>query len=256
MMTDTNYDPLRFSTIAHRNHRYLSPLSQQKADELVSSLASNLSADDVVLDAGCGKAALLRDVLRMSPALGVGVDINQSFLDEARTEFLRELPADSRLTLINAPLLDHPRPDGGYAAILCIGSTHAFGSFEECLRVSANWLRPNGLLLVAEGFWKQSPSQDYLDVLGGTTDEFVSHAQNSERARASGFNVLRTATSSDDEWDEYEGRYCAAMMQYLATHPDDPDAKAFTTRMQTWHSAYLKWGRSTLGFGYYLLLKP
>jgi SAM-dependent methyltransferase len=255
-MTNTNHDPFRFFTIAHRNHHYLSPLSRHKAHELVQSLVSNFSDDDVVLDAGCGKAALLRDVLRMSPARGVGVDINQRFLDEARAAFRQECPADSRLSLINVPLLEHPRPNGGYAAILCVGSTHAFGSFEECLRVSSEWLKPNGRLLVAEGYWKQPPSQNYLDVLRGTADEFVCHAENAERAIALGYDLLRTATSSDDEWDEYEGEYCNAMMQYLAANPDDPDAREFSERMQSWHKAYLKWGRTTLGFGYYLLSRP
>jgi SAM-dependent methyltransferase len=254
-MADTNNDPFRFSTIAHRNHHYLSPLSLHKARELARSLVSHCCAEDVVLDAGCGKAALLRDVLRMSPAHGIGVDINQRFLDEARAAFRQEPPVDSRLSLINAPLLEHLRPDGGYAAILCVGSTHAFGSFEECLRVSSGWLKPNGRLLIGEGFWKQPPSQSYLDALNGTADEFVSHAENAERASAWGYNVLRTATSSDDEWDEYEGKYCDAMMQFVAAHPDDPDARAFSERMQAWHKAYLKWGRATLGFGYYLLSK-
>ena len=52
---------------------------------------------------------------------------------------------------------------------------------------------------------------------------------------------------------EYEGEYCSAMMQYLASHPDDPDLAEFSLRMQRWHQAYLDWGRVTLGFGYYLL---
>jgi SAM-dependent methyltransferase len=252
-MTNTNYDPLCFSTIAHSNHRYLSPLSQKKAHELLHSFVANFSADDIVLDAGCGKAALLRDVLHLSPARGVGVDINQSFLDEARAAFQQEFPNDSRLSLINAPLLEHTRPEDGYAAILCVGSTHAFGSFEECLRVAFDWLKPNGRLLVAEGYWRQSPAQGYLDAINGTADEFVSHAENAQRARALGYNLLRTATSSEDEWDEYEGRYCDAMMQYLATNPDDPDSATFLKRMQDLHSSYLHWGRATLGFGYYLL---
>jgi SAM-dependent methyltransferase len=255
-MTTAKYDPFRFSTIAHSDHRYLSPLSRRKARELVRSLIANFSAEDVVLDAGCGKAALLRDVLRISPARGVGVDINQSFLDEARAAFTHDFPNDARLSLVNAPLLEHTRPAGGYAAILCVGSTHAFGSFEECLRVAFDWLKPNGRLLVAEGYWKQPPSQSYLDVLSGTADEFVSHAENAGRASVSGYNLLRTATSSDDEWDEYEGRYCNAMMQYLAANPADPDAREFSERMQNWHEAYLKWGRATLGFGYYLLSRP
>ncbi|MGH8782398.1 SAM-dependent methyltransferase [Paraburkholderia sp.] len=255
-MSDTNHDPFRFSTIAHRNHHYLSPLSRGKAHELLQSLTSNLSAGDIVLDAGCGKAALLRDVLQMSPVRGVGVDINQRFLDEARALYQRDAPGDPRLSLINSPLLDHVRPSGSYAAILCVGSTQAFGSFEACLRVAFDWLKPNGRLLVAEGFWKQPPSQDYLDVLGATADEFVTHAENAGRARACGYHLLRTATSSDDEWDEYEGKYCDAMMRYLATHPDDPDAERFSNRMQQWHGAYLRWGRATLGFGYYLLARP
>jgi hypothetical protein len=62
-------------------------------------------------------------------------------------------------------------------------------------------------------------------------------------------------SSSGDEWDEYEGRYCDAMMRYLATHPDDPDSAKFLKRMQDWHSSYLQWGRATLGFGYYLLVR-
>jgi SAM-dependent methyltransferase len=252
-MTNTNDDPFRFSTIAHSNHRYLSPLSRDKAHELLRSFVANFSVNDIVLDAGCGKAALLRDVLRMTPAHGVGVDINQSFLLEARAAFQEDLPNDSRLSLINTPLLEHRRPEGGYAAILCVGSTQAFGSFEECLRVAFNWLKPNGRLLVGEGYWKQPPSQDYLKAIGGAADEFLSHAENALRASALGYNLLRTATSSNDEWDEYEGKYCDAMMQYVASNPDDPDAAKFAKRMQDWHRSYLQWGRSTLGFGYYLL---
>lgn len=108
-MATAKYDPFRFSTIAHSDHRYLSPLSRRKARELVRSLIANFSAEDVVLDAGCGKAALLRDVLRISPARGVGVDINQSFLDEAQAAFNQDFPNDARLSLVNAPLLEHTR---------------------------------------------------------------------------------------------------------------------------------------------------
>jgi SAM-dependent methyltransferase len=251
-MSDTGSSPFRFSTIAHGNHRYLSPLSAEKAKGLIRALTSGLSSADVILDAGCGKAALLRDALEASPAHGVGVDINQSFLDEARA-LCRDA---ARLTLINCPLLEHDRPRQSYAAIICVGSTHAFGSLEACLQTSFDWLRPGGRLLVADGYWKQEPCQEYLDVLQGARDEFTSHAGNAERARSHGYLVLRTATSNDDEWDEYEGEYCNAMMQYLASHPDDPDREAFSARIQRWHRAYLDWGRDTLGFGYYLLARP
>jgi SAM-dependent methyltransferase len=252
-MAGTYSDPFRFSTIAHRDHHYLSPLSPSKAQQLLSSLGDGLASHDVVLDAGCGKAALLRELLDLCPARGVGVDINPAFLDHARLEWAG--PAD-RLQLLNCPLLKHSRAAKAYTAVLCVGSVHAFGSFGECMRTCFEWLKPGGRLLVADGYWKQPPSTGYLEALDGTLDEFSTHADNAQRAQACGYVVLRTTTSNDDEWDEYEGKYCNAMMRYLADHPDDPEGEAFSVRMQNWHLAYLKWGRATLGFGYYLLMKP
>jgi len=252
-MSSTSSNPFRFSTIAHRDHHYLSPLSPSKARQLLGGLCHGLTAHDVVLDAGCGKAALLRELLELCPARGLGVDIKAAFLDHARLEWPG--PAN-RLQLLDCPLLEHPRGVEAYAAVLCIGSVHAFGSFDECLRACFEWLKPGGRLLVADGYWKQQPSTGYLAAINGTLDEFSTHAENAQRAQACGYVVLRTATSNDDEWDEYEGKYCNAMMQHLAEHPDDPEAEAFSVRMQNWHMAYLKWGRATLGFGYYLLMKP
>jgi SAM-dependent methyltransferase len=123
----TSHDLFRFSTIAHSNHRYLSPLSGDKANGLLRSLTSGLSADDFVLDAGCGKGALLRDALKMSPARGVGVDINKHFIDEARELLGDEALDHSRFTLLDCPLLEHNRPTSGYSAIICVGSRISVG---------------------------------------------------------------------------------------------------------------------------------
>ncbi len=83
-----------------------------------------------------------------------------------------------------------------------------------------------------------------------------SHAGNAELARDTGFRVLYTMAASDDEWDEYEGLYCNAVERYVDAHPEDPDSAAMGERIRRWHDAYLRCGRATLGYGYYLLLKP
>jgi hypothetical protein len=46
------------------------------------------------------------------------------------------------------------------------------------------------------------------------------------------------------------------MERYLDANPDDPDSGAMALRIRAWHDAYLRWGRDTLGFGFYVLLKP
>jgi SAM-dependent methyltransferase len=246
-------DPYKFTTIAHADHRYYSPLSSARAAELTRHFA--LAAGDSVLDIGCGRARLLLDVLATHPATGIGVDTNAAFI-ALGTAAARSLDLADRLTLIAKPLADAV-PDGGrYDAIICMGSSQAVGSLRDALRWAEAALVPGGVALFADGYWKLPPSQAYLDVLGATADEMETHAGNAALARDVGFRVLHTMTSNDDEWDEYEGLYCNAIERYVDAHPDDPDSAAMGERIRRWHDAYLRWGRSTLGFGFYFLLKP
>lgn len=253
-MTASFQDQFKYTTIAHSDHRYCCPLSPAKARELIAAL--DLPPNALVLDAGCGKASLLRELLQSVPVRGVGIDINARFLAEAATAWAASNPNDPRLILIESRVEHHPLPTDGYDAIICIGSSHVFGGFERCLATCMQWLKPGGLLLIGEGYWKQPPSDQYLAILGATPDELTSHSQNTQRALARGYKLLISMVSSDDEWDQYEGLYYQAMMRHVKAYPEDPDAAVFGERAQHWHANYLASGKSTLGFGYYLLEKP
>jgi cyclopropane fatty-acyl-phospholipid synthase-like methyltransferase len=246
-------DPFKYTTIAHSGHHYCSPLSAATAARLLAALQLEPAA--VVLDAGCGKAGLLRDLLASQPVCGVGVDINPAFLAEAACAWKASNPGDNRLTLITSQAEQHPLPASGYDAVLCVGSTHALGGYERCLAICRQWLKPGGVLLVGEGYWKRQPSSEYLATLGAAEDELISHAENVARALAQGFTLRLALESSDEEWDRYEHMYCQAVMQYAASHPHDPETPAFRDRARRWHDSYLASGRSTLGFGFYLLEK-
>lgn len=243
----------KYTTIAHGLHRYCSPLSAIKASRLLEAM--DLAEGALVLDAGCGKAALLQELLARKPVRGLGLDINQAFLDAGREAWNALHPGDSRLVLAYESVETHVPLDGGYDAIPCLGASQSFGGNLACLEKSRSWLKERGRLLLGEGYWKREPADAYLSALGATRDEMGSHAENAARAVEFGFNVLLTSTSSDDEWDAYEGLYCRAMVEYVRAHPDDPDAAAFAQRAQDWHRTYLLWGRETLGFGFYLLAR-
>ncbi|QEL56828.1 class I SAM-dependent methyltransferase [Chromobacterium paludis] len=251
-MSTPEHDPFRFTTLAHADHDYLSPLSRTRAAGLLRGLTQGLSASDLILDAGCGKAALLRDALSISPARGLGIDLNPAFLDEARAAF----PDASRLALVKRPVLEQPRPPAGYAAMLCVGSSQVFGSFDDCLRIAFDWLKPGGRLLLGDCYWKKRPAPEFLAALGGGEDDFGTHEQNAARARAHGYRLLQAAICGEEEWDAYEDGYYNAMMRYLARHPQAPEHEAFAERMRRWRQIYLNWGRDTLGFGCYLLERP
>ncbi len=245
---------LKSTTIGHADHLFLSPLSEAKADWLISLLDPPENA--VVLDIGCGKAGFLRRLLRQRLTLrGIGVDTNPAFIaaaaEAAATEGLAE-----RLTLKaqSAEALLQGRP--AIDILLCFGASQALGDFEGLIGAARRTLRPGGLLLVGEGFWQRPPQAEYLRVLGATPDELSDHAGNAARLRANGFDILATSQASRDEWDHYEGLYCRAKTLWARTHPTDPDAAQILAAAQAWHDAYLHWGRETLGFGWYLAAAP
>lgn len=246
-------EPLKFTTIAHRDHRFCSPVSSAKADELVALF--NLRAEERVIDVGCSKAEWLIRLVERRGVHGVGVDTNERFLEEARQQAATRIPA-GRLELHHLPMAEFDAGEGVYGAAICIGSSHAFGDHRSALWSLANLARPGGLVLLGEGYWKQPPASQYLALLGAEPSDYRSHAGNVLAGLENGLIPLYSCVSNDDEWDRYEGLYALSIERHIAEHPDDPDADEMRDRIGSWREAYLRWGRDTLGFGFYLFRKP
>jgi hypothetical protein len=69
-------------------------------------------------------------------------------------------------------------------------------------------------------------------------------------------NQLYSTVSNNDEWDYYEGLYNRPVERYAFTHPNDPDTPAMQQHIRKRYEMYLQQGRKTLGFGFYLFMKP
>jgi hypothetical protein len=117
-------------------------------------------------------------------------------------------------------------------------------------------VRPGGHILVGQGYWRQPPSQAYLDFLGASPDDYATHADTFRKGAEAGLRPLYAAVSNQDEWDHYEGLYARAVERYIHANPTDRDRTALRTRIAQWREGYLTWGRETLGFGWYLFLRP
>ena len=246
-------EPQKFTTIAHQDHRFCCPVSAAKAAELVEAL--ELRASDRVIDVGCGKAEWLIRLVERYDVHAIGVDTNSQFLEEARRQAGARI-RPGRLELHHLAMTDFAAGDGVYAASICIGSSHAFGDHRSALWGLANLTRPGGLILLGEGYWKQPPTSQYLAFLGAELSDFRTHAGNVLAGLENGLTPLYSCVSSDDEWDRYEGLYSRAVDRHLGNHPNDPDVDELRDRIGSWREAYLRWGRDTFGFGFYLFRKP
>lgn len=250
--TATLTDQLRFTTIAHRDHVFLNPLSGPKVDQVLSML--ELPHGARVLDVGCGKGEMLVRLAGRWGARGVGLDPNPVFLADARRRAEARAP-QAGLAFHEQPACDFPAEPGSFDAALCVGSTEAYGGYRHALRALAGVVRPHGRILVGERFWRRHPHPDYLEILGLGLDDLLDHPRNVRAGEEAGLVPICTAVSTEDEWNRYEGLYARAVEEHAGGHPEDPEAEAMWRRIRRHREAYEHWGRDTLGFGLYVFQK-
>jgi len=236
---------------------YNSPLSSTKAQRLIEVIASD--APQRVIDVGCGRGTLLCQIIAATGAQGVGIDIDATAIAAARHKAAQQNLSD-RCRFDVVDIQSAARLDDGFDLALCIGSTHAFamgsGAFEAALRGLRALVRPGGCLLIGEGYWKQTPADAYLALLGDTPGVYRSHAENVSFAEAQGLIPLYALVSNQDEWDDFEWSHRLRTERLAARHPDDPRWAERRARSRRWREGYLRWGRSTMGFGWYLFQVP
>lgn len=242
-------DPFRWTTIAHGDRSLLGPFGAAMVAGMLGALER---PPGTVLDVGCGRGAMLVGAMVRFEAAGVGVEPNPHFAAHARA--LAEASGVAPSLTLHAcryepSLLGRQR----FGLAMCVGATGAFDGYAGALASLRDLVTPNGHALIGEGYWRQPPSPEYLEVLGAAPDEMTGEPETRAAAERAGWRVVRAHLSSTNEWDGYEDAYAGAMAEWLGANPADPDAPAFRERLARWRDGYLRWGRDTLGFATYLL---
>ena len=233
------------------------PIGSEKADRLVDTLP--LGPGSRTLDAGCGTGEFLLRVVARHGGHGVGVDRDPKCIEAARqSAAARALAPRCEFHAVDANAFDARR--GAFDAGICIGSTHAFGAgdtaYPNTIERLQYWVRPGGCVLLGEGYWKQQPAPEYLQLLGEPVGIYRDHAGNIAFAEERGLIPLYAAVSSDDEWDHFEWAHLLNIRREAEADPEDPALAARLARSRVWRNGYLRWGRATMGFGAYLFRLP
>ena len=242
-------DPTKFTTIAHRDHTLCNPFLPEKVDRVLELF--DLPPGARALDVGCGKAEMLMRLIELYGCSAVGIDINPTFLTEARAHsFDRGVTAQLELLEQKAEAFEGAK--ASFDAALCVGATHAWGGLATTLEALRSFVKPGGVVLVGEGYWRRKPDAGYLKAIGAKAREYTEHMGNVEAGLAAKLTYLYALVSSEDDFDHYEGLYNRAVESHCLENPADPDVDAMRVRIRAWREAYLRWGRDTLGFGLYL----
>ncbi|MFZ0546240.1 MAG: class I SAM-dependent methyltransferase [Candidatus Promineifilaceae bacterium] len=233
-----------------------SPLSSEKANQIIQLL--DISQNGRILDIGCGTGEFLIRAVEATGANGLGIDMDGDAVSAAQENAAGRLP-DGSYEFQTADIQAASLSAESFDVVICLGSTHAFGSGEaaypNALQGMTALARPGGLLLIGEGYWKRPPAQPYLALIGDPVGIYRTHAENISFAEAQGLIPLYAVVSNDDEWDHFEWSHRMRIEREGVRNPDDPAVAEKVKRSRVWRDGYLRWGRSTMGFGFYLFMK-
>lgn len=223
------------------------PLSQDRAQHLITSL--ELSTGASVVDLGCGNGLFLETLALQHPIKGVGIDKDSDLIQNAKDKWGQQT-SKSDLQFVCADVNDYIGDMPASDVIICIGAEYMFGGYRELLQQAKQHLKPNGILLIGTIYWKQTPADEYLAIMGGKNPNFDLYTT-VQLAYDAGFIPLDVQRSNDDEWDTFESRSSRKHYQTAIKNNDT------VLRQQTWdwQAGYLKWGMTTMGFCYLILQK-
>jgi SAM-dependent methyltransferase len=203
-------------------------------EEAIGLLA--IPAGGTALDVGCGNGEVLARVKRRHDVTTMGIEPSERWASLAR----------ERVDIVHAaPVAEVAPMEAAWDLVVCIASSHAFGTWADALAGLRRLVRPGGRALVGEGFWRRPPTAGFLAALGGTQDELPDRDGLLDGARAAGWEVEDERVASDADWARYEETLIANGERHLAEH----DA----AELRDWvGAARARWehpdGRDTLGF--------
>jgi SAM-dependent methyltransferase len=235
-------DRASLSEVTHAGLPFANPLSEEKVDELIGAMA--LGAGSRVLDVGAGNGEILRRVVARYGVRGIGLDpVAQPGVD-ARTELRR-----ARIEELT---------ERDFDVVLNVAASHAFGTWEEALAGLVGLVRPGGMVLFGEGYWRREPPAAYLEALGGATaDELPPGlAELVAGGERRGLRALQLVVASEDDFDRYEWRLIRNGERAAAQLGDDPDADQLRAWVEQARRRVLgEGGRDTLGFALILFVR-
>jgi len=156
-----------------------------------------------ILDIGCGSGVPTMELARLSNGQIIGLDIDQSLLDELARK-IEEAGLSGRVETLKRSMFELDFPDESFDIIWAEGSISRIG-FESGLKEWRRFLKPNGFLVVH--------------------DEITNITKKLEQIASGGYDLLGHFTLPEDIWwTEYYGPLEKRMNEMRTKHADEPQA--------------------------------
>ncbi|WP_461034118.1 methyltransferase domain-containing protein [Streptomyces mayteni] len=242
----------RVFTIRESGHRIHNPFT---ADQLAAlGRALRLPPEARVLDLASGSGELLCTWARDHLITGTGVDISTAFTASAEAR-AAELGVADRVEFVHGDATGYVAAEPVDVAA-CLGATWIGGGVAGTVELLRRSLRPGGILLVGEPYWRRPPpDQETLAACHATAeDDFLPLPELIERFGELGYDVVEMVLADQEGWDRYRAAQWLSIRRWLDRNPDDELAPELRAELTTAPASYARYEREHLGWGVFALL--
>lgn len=191
----------------YRTRRCWNPISEHALDEVCSYL--ELDSAETFLDIGCGTGELTCDWASRYGLATLGVDISEAFLDVARNSVSqRGLQNQVQFEVLDGNAFRNS-PQGGasrtYDRVISLGATGGLGGLAATIDLLADLTTPGGMFAIGDQLPIQISEQlDQLD--------------------SQGHRLAAVVRSTPADWDAYYSDQWRAVLSWVTSEPDHPQA--------------------------------
>lgn len=148
----------RIFTVSESEHRIHNPFTPEKYATLGRVL--RMKPGTRILDLGSGSGEMLCTWARDHGITGTGIDMSRLFTEQA-TRRADELGVSEHVRFIHDDAAGYVADEKCDVAA-CVGATWIAGGVAGTMALLAKSLRPGGMILIGEPYWRQVPASDEI----------------------------------------------------------------------------------------------